>query len=81
VDRSSILTGELTPESDLGDAGPEASDKKSLPASWPWCKEKSLEFFSRRACEVFSKLLGTPMSYQSPVSRSFARNRPGGSVL
>lgn len=72
---SSTLTGELTPESDLGD-----DTEKSEAVSLTSCG-KSFEFFSRNAWEVFSKLLGTPMSYHNPVFKSFARKRPGGSVL
>jgi hypothetical protein len=37
--------------------------------------------FSRNACEVFSKLRGSPMSNQKPVCGSFCRNLPGGSWL
>lgn len=77
---SSVLTGDATPESDLAEQGIETSDSTSL-TSVPWSVGYSLEFFSRNAWEVFSRLRGSPMSYQRPVSRSLDRKRPGGSVL
>jgi hypothetical protein len=71
-----LVSSTLTGESDLGGVDPETSQVVSFASCG-----KSFEFFSRKACEVFSKLLGTPISYHNPVSRSFARNRPGDSVL
>lgn len=39
-----------------------------------------LDDFSRKACAVFSKLLGKPMSSHKPVTLSLAKKRPGGLV-
>ena len=55
-----------------------ASDSSTAAACFSAARTAAV--FSRRACEVFSKLRGMPMSYHNPVVVSRPRKRAGGSV-